>query len=193
MRVTNAPRSGTILRVTLIISLLFHLGLLLVIQATVPLNWLKPEPLRTYYVELLRPPVDPFQAEDMEETDLQTIQPQKETPPLKSEDTISLNTRDKRYSPYAKVIKRRLMEHWKYPPKAWQALGEGEVLVIFTLNRKGQLEALRLLEPSAFSVLDDETLRAIQAAAPFPPFPGSVRVGRLNIKAKFSYRLTASR
>jgi outer membrane biosynthesis protein TonB len=39
-------------------------------------------------------------------------------------------------------------------------------------------------------VLDREAERAIQSAAPFPPFPSTISVSRLNINVSFDYTLT---
>ena len=44
---------------------------------------------------------------------------------------------------------------------------------------------------SGHDVLDKEVLRAIKASLPFPSFPESIKVARLNIKAQFDYRLSS--
>lgn len=152
------------------------------------MNWIT-TPLRTYHIELLRPPVDPFDDGETNGTDLAKLNPLNKTGPELSEETISLNTRDKRYSSYAGIIKEQLMRHWSYPQQAWENLIEGKVLVLFSLNRDGHLKGTRILAPSAFEILGDEAIRTIQAAAPFPPFPGSVTVSKLHIRASFVYQL----
>lgn len=186
---SKLPGHGTVMRVSLIISLLFHVIILFSVQKAFPINWMKP--LRTYHVELLRPPVDTFYNEEAAGTNLARIKPQEKTPPEQTEDTISLDTKDKRYISYAKVIKERLLHHWEYPREARENLIEGQVLVIFSLDRQGNLQDIKILMPSAHAILDKETERVIRAAAPFPSFPGSVTVQKLNIKANFAYVLTA--
>jgi TonB family protein len=116
---------------------------------------------------------------------------QKKAQPVEAEDTISLDTKDKRYTSYAKAIKARLIKHWEYPPEARENLIEGKVLIVFSLNRQGHLKEIRILQPSGYDILNREAERAIRSAAPFPPFPGSVTVARLNIKADFAYTLSA--
>jgi len=180
-----------VMRTSLIISLFFHVLALLVIHEAFPMNWFT-RPMRTYHVELLRPPLD-LLGDETNGADFARIRPQEEKPPEETEDTISLDTKDKRYSSYAKAVKARLMQHWEYPREAKENLMEGQVLVLFSLDRQGRLKAIKFLQPSRQSVLDGETSRAIRAAAPFPPFPGSVTVTKLNIKATFAYRLTARR
>jgi len=186
------PPRGKVMKICLVVSLLTHLSMLLGIQKAFPINWF-PEPLRTYHVELIRPPIDPLNDEEIPGTDLAKIKPDEKEPPEKAEDTISLDTKDKRYVSYAKVVKERLSLFWEYPREARENLIEGKVLVLFTLDRQGHLKDIKILSPSSFEILDTETLRTIRTAAPFPHFPGSVTVKRLNIKANFAYRLTTRR
>jgi len=186
------PNSGQIMKSSLIVSLLLHIFILLGLQKAFPIEWIT-RPLRTYHVELLRPPVSPLDNEKGTAMEMEKKQPEKKILPEETEDTITLDTKDKRYTSYAKLIKARLMQHWEYPQAAWENLLEGEVLVRFSLNRKGRLKEMKILQNSQYDILDGETARAIRAAAPFPPFPGSVTVTKLNIKASFAYRLTASK
>ena len=186
------PPRGKVMKICLVVSLLIHLSLLLGIQKAFPVNWF-PEPLQTYHVELIRPPIDPLDDEEGSGMDLAKIKPDEEESPEKVEDTISLDTKDERYVSYAKVIKERLMRHWEYPREARENLIEGRVLVLFSLNRQGQLKDIKILGRSSYEILDKETLKTIRNASPFPSFPGSVTVKKLNIKASFGYRLTSRR
>ncbi|MDY6973929.1 MAG: energy transducer TonB [Thermodesulfobacteriota bacterium] len=191
-RVPGIAGTGAIMRISLIISLILHLCMLLMIQKAMPTSWIT-KPLRTYNIELLRPPVNPLADEEITGSDF--VDPKALGKPWQDEtgDTISLDTRDERYMSYARIIKERLMSHWRYPRQAWENLIEGRVLVLFSLNRHGRLKDVRVLQPSACEILDQEALRSIRSAAPFPPFPSSVTVARLNIKANFAYKLTAQR
>jgi TonB family protein len=182
-------RRKAIMRISLGVSLLCHVGLVVAFQKAFPFH-LAFEPIRTYRVELIRPPVDPSATDEAGGADLAKIRPIPETAPPDTEDTISLDTHDKRYSSYAKVIKSVLMRQWEYPREARENLIEGKLMVLFTLMRSGQLQDLKTLEPSGYDILDREATRAIRSAAPFPPFPPSVTVARLHVKARFDYRLT---
>ncbi|MGD2125656.1 MAG: energy transducer TonB, partial [Desulfobacteraceae bacterium] len=110
-----------------------------------------------------------------------------------SQDTISLDTKDKRYITYARVIKERISYHWTYPQEAKDNLMEGKLTVLFSLNRGGDLTQINIVIGSGYDILDLEALQAIRGAAPFPPFPEHITVGRLNIKATFDYRITTRR
>jgi TonB family protein len=179
-----------VMKRTLVVSLLFHLVILIGLQETFPVGWVV-KPLKTYHVELLRPNIDPLKKENAE---LEEVKSEYKAPPLETEDTISLDTKDKKYMSYAKTIKAKLMQHWDdYPDDAWKNLIEGEVLVLFTLNRQGHLKEIRVLQPSRHEIFNGEATRTIRAAAPFPAFPGSITVTKLHIKANFIYKLTSGK
>ncbi|MCP4681252.1 MAG: energy transducer TonB, partial [Desulfobacterales bacterium] len=192
-RKTNEKNRSTKLKVgmrtSLIVSILLHVCVFFAIQVAFPTKT-NPKPARTYNVDFLRPPVDRVEEKKRNETDI-NVKPTAKKPLKQTEDTISLDTRDKKYRFYVKVIRERLMYHWKYPREASDNLLEGEVLILFALNRQGLLQDIRILKPSAFKILDEEAERSIRVTAPFPPFPGSVTVDRLNIRANFRYQLTS--
>ena len=189
---TSAINTGMIMRVSLIISFFLHILILITFQKAFPLHWAVTD-LRTYRVELIRPPVENLDTAERPDADL-TETPEEETPaPDDSQDTISLDTKDKRYITYAAAIKERISAHWIYPEEAKENLIEGQLTVLFSLNRQGQLADITYLSGSGFAILDEEAARAIRSAAPFPSFPTHITVNRLNVKATFDYRITARR
>ncbi len=179
---------------TLIVSVLLHLVILIGLQNSFSFDWVK-KPLKIYHVELIRPPVEALENDKKEEkAELGKVKPHEKGTPQITEDTISLDTKDKRYVTYVEIIKARLLQHWNdYPDEAWANLLEGEVLILFSLNREGQLIGLKALRPSYYKIFNNETMRTIRSAAPFPPFPTSIKVMKLNIKASFVYNLTANK
>jgi TonB family protein len=181
-----------IMRISLVISSLFHLVLLLSFQDAFPL-YTDPEDLRTYTVELIRPPVDDLDREEKAEVDIAKPEANPTPGAEETQETISLDTDDKRYVSYAGVIKERLKTHWSYPPDARNNLIEGRLLVVFSLNKEGTLTRLEISRSSNHEILDREAERAIRSASPFPPFPEHITVGRLNIEASFDYQITARR
>ena len=180
------------MRISLIISFLFHLVLLLTFQNAFPL-YPDSEDLRTYVVELIRPPVEDVDRQEKADGDID--KPREETKPVPEEtqETISLDTDDKRYVTYARVIKEKIMMHWSYPPEAKKNLVEGRLLVLFSLNREGALTRLDITKSSGHGILDQEAARAIRNASPFPSFPEHITVSRLNVQATFDYYITAKR
>jgi TonB family protein len=185
-------QSGTVMRVSFILSLFVHLVTILALQEAFPLHW-QVEELRTYRVDLIRPPVQDLDPEELSAPDISRTEQEPKPPPSLDQDTISLDTKDERYVTYAKLIKERIGFHWKYPPDALERLLEGKLMVVFSLARKGDVIQIKLMKNSGYETLDKEAFRAIKAAAPFPPFPGHIKVSRLNIKASFDYRLTSKK
>ena len=189
-RINPSPfHPGMILRISLFVSFLFHLMIVLAFQQAF---WSKRtgDVLRSYTVELIRPPVKDMDVDDIPETDIAQLHHESRSFKEEDQDTISLDTDDERYVTYARIIKKKIMRHWKYPPKAREYLLEGRLMAVFSLKRNGQMIKIEVLENSGYEVLDDEAVRAIRTAAPFPLFPENITVNRLNIKARFNYRLT---
>jgi TonB family protein len=177
-----------LMKLSLVVSIAIHLIAFLALKDTFSLGWLK-EPVRTYQVELIRLPLDQIEKVEEEAANLEKARERGNPPPVTEEDTISLDTHDKKYVPYAKIIRSRLLQNWDYPATARENLIEGKLLVLFTLTKEGHLAAFQIIESSGARILDDEALRTIRAAAPFPPFPPSLRLAKLHIKARFEYQL----
>jgi len=185
-------RFGATIKVCLIVSFLFHTVTILAFHDAFNLNWMVEKP-RTYRVDLIRAPVEDLNTDETSGVDISPTEEESELPPTLDQDTISLDTKDKRYVSYARLIKGRIGSQWRYPSAARARLIEGQLMVLFSLVREGEVIEIRLLDPSGHKVLDEEAVRAIRAAAPFPPFPNHVTVKRLNIQASFDYRLTGKR
>jgi len=179
-----------IMKVCIGISLLFHFGLLLGFQRVFPV-WNSQE-LRSYNVEIIRPPTEDLDKEDLKGSS-DSLDQGKELSSEDSQDTISLDTKDERYVQYAGVIKTKISNNWDYPAEARLSLMEGEVTVLFSLVRGGGMTQINIERGSGYDVLDKEVLRAIRASAPFPSFPETIKVNRLNIRARFNYQITSGK
>ena len=177
----------TVMRICLLVSFLFHIILFASLHNTIPFEWMS-KSLKTYKVKFLRPPVDPL-ANDQTADNLTKMVANQKKIPQKKEETISLNTKEQKYFPYTTIIKKRLAENWNYPQDAQENLMEGQSLIIFRLSRKGQLIDETISESAGYEILDQEAIRAIKAAAPFPPFPDSITATVLKIKVRFLYKL----
>jgi TonB family protein len=178
-----------IMKVCVAASILFHLLLLAGIQQVFPVY--KGSELKSYNIEVIRPPTEDLNEEDLA-GDPDTLEQQKEIPAEDTQDTISLDTKDERYIEYAGLIKNEIARNWDYPYEARVSGLEGEVLALFILSRDGGLKEAAIESGSGHAALDKEVLRAIKASAPFPAFPESIKVNRLNIKARFDYRLSSA-
>jgi TonB family protein len=188
---TSVHQTERILRLCLIVSLVFHAVLVFTLQTAFP-TYLAGEDLRIYRVDLIRPPVEDLDMDVKPDTDISKPQ-EPVTSQASSEDTqetISLDTDDKRYVSYAQAIKERIAGQWKYPQEARKKKLEGRLVALFSLDREGALTRLDITKTSGHDVLDREAERAIQSAAPFPPFPSTITVSLLNINVSFDYTLS---
>jgi len=180
---------AVVMKASLLISFIFHIIILLVFQNVFSFYSNNAE-LRTYRVDLIRPPVEDIDTGDSP-GDLIDHTEESESPVTDTfQNTISLDTKDKRYVSYTSLIKNGIMTHWRYPTEALAYLMEGKLTVIFSLASDGKMTYIGITEASGHDILDKEVIRAINSAVPFPPFPESITVKRLNIKATFDYRLT---
>ncbi len=176
---------------SLVLSLLVHVAILTGLQGIFPGTWFKNK-LRTYRVDLIRPPMDEINKTKMEEF-APVKQIHSEPPQEPREATISLDTKDSTYMPYTKIIKEKIRSHWIYPLSAQENLIQGSLTVLFRLDRGGNLIACNLVRSSNHQILDTYALKAIRAAKPFPPFPENIGVEFLNINASFAYQLQFER
>ncbi len=191
----NNPSSfqlGTTIKVCLIFSFLFHAITIFAFNDVHILEWADEKP-RMYKVDLIRAPVEDIDPDESPGADISQTDEDPAPPPNLDQDTISLDTTDKRYISYARLIKEEIGSQWSYPSAAREKLIEGKLILVFSLVRGGNLVGIDLLKHSGFSILDEEAVRAVRAAAPFPPFPEHVSVKRLNIEASFDYRMTSKR
>ena len=186
---TNASR---IKKVALGVSFFSHILLFIAFQEVMPELWQTSE-LKTYKVELIRDAIDDIPPEMLEQLEKENSLKKLTEENKDSEETISLDTKDKRYISYTRLLKKRLSEYWGYPRKAKEQLMEGKSHAIFSLSRDGQLIAASITGSSGYKLLDQEGIDTIMRAAPFPPFPDSITVKRLNINVSFEYRLTSVR
>lgn len=186
-----ARPDGRIMKASLVVSFLIHVAVGLTFQKAFPIPWAT-EVLRSYQVELIRPPVRDINLDETTKADIGQVKPDPPAPPAEiTQETISLDTKDHRYVSYAGAVKERIMLQWRYPPEAKFNLMEGKLLLVFSLSRNGQMDRITILSSSGFPLLDEEAVRAVRASAPYPAFPEHIAVGRLNIEANFDYRIAA--
>ncbi len=144
--------------------------------------------LRTFNVDLIRPPMEEIQKQS-EETRPPISESPIESVQENDEATISLDTTDALYYPYATIIKERIQRHWTYPVAARERYVQGDLLIVFRLERNGHLVNCRIDRSSGYQILDNASIKAIELASPFPPFPETIPVQFLNINASFAYQL----
>ena len=106
----------------------------------------------------------------------------------KKEETVNLSTTEFKYVSYFIKIKRQVESVWTYPKESQYRGEHGTLFLVFTIRRNGDLEGVQLLTSSGYARLDDEAVRALTKAAPYPPFPASWGgLEKLHIRATFEY------
>lgn len=105
------------------------------------------------------------------------------------EDTVELSTTEFRYLSYFAKLKSQIESVWNYPQESRYRGEEGQLFLVFTIKRNGELENIELVSSSGYARLDNEAIRAIRSAAPYSPFPeGWGSLERLHIRATFIYQ-----
>jgi len=100
---------------------------------------------------------------------------------------VSLNTKEPAYISYFNRIKQAIEQNWQYPELALRYGLQGRLSLEFAVGSSGELEQLRIVRSSGSQLLDDEALRAIKSAAPFPPIPTWIRGNPLVISVTMEY------
>lgn len=103
------------------------------------------------------------------------------------EAVVDMNSREDRFFSYLESLKRKIEGVWVYPQNAARSGIGGTLMLEFVIAKNGKLEGLTLLDSSGHAILDQSALSAIKTAAPYNPFPPSVRAKRLRIRANFIY------
>jgi periplasmic protein TonB len=105
------------------------------------------------------------------------------------EETVNLGSSDVKYVPYLVKIKRKILQIWEYPQKAYENNEEGVVVVKISLDARGNVVETNLVSSSGSALLDAGALGIVKAAAPFEQLPDSYGLARLHIVASFRYKL----
>lgn len=158
-------------------------GHALVIALTTGFDWTgHPRPEEVLNVELKEP---------IENTAQPDPPHRQETSPeaggKRREDSVDLQGEKGPYDTYLRLIRRKVERHWSYP-QALPGKKEGSAVIRFTIDASGALERVRIATASGSPALDEGTLDAVRAAAPFAPLPADFNLARLHITAVFNYR-----
>lgn len=91
---------------------------------------------------------------------------------------------------YANACLRKIeaMDNDNQPPEAKGSM-YGSVFVYFEVTTSGEVRKINIEKSSGYTILDNAAQRAIEFAAPFPPFPQQVsaRADVVAIVRKFTY------
>ncbi len=103
------------------------------------------------------------------------------------DEPVSLDTKEVKYASYFARIKHQIERVWIYPMDAAKRGISGDLTLNFRISKDGNLLGVRLMDRSGYEILDMAALKAVKEAAPFYPFPETIRQEKLSIQANFIY------
>jgi protein TonB len=104
-------------------------------------------------------------------------------------DTVWMDSQQDLLISFMRRFRTNIYNVWNYPSAAAQRNQQGTNLVRITIDRKGNITDVQILESSGYRSLDDETVRAIRKGASYGPLPRAYPNPDLKIMAFFQYRL----
>ena len=105
---------------------------------------------------------------------------------LENDEPIPLDTKEEKYVSYFSRIKHQIQRAWIYPSQGSKKL-TGELTLKFEISKHGNLLSLRLISTSGSNLLDANAIKAVKNAAPYYPFPITIKKKKLSILATFVY------
>lgn len=90
---------------------------------------------------------------------------------------ISTATRDYKYAAYLDGWRRKVerIGNLNYPDEAKRHKMYGSLILHVAVRADGSVERVRVLRSSGYDVLDAAAIRIVELAAPYAPFPPSIR------------------
>ena len=90
---------------------------------------------------------------------------------------------------YSKIVQKKILGKLTYPGQAKEAGFQGTVKLSLNLSYQGDLLNLKLKEGSNYRILDENAINTAQRAAPYPPFPPSIKDKEIWVDVPITYQL----
>lgn len=107
-------------------------------------------------------------------------------------DTVWMDSQQDLLFSFMRRFRTNIYNVWNYPSAAAQKNQQGTCLLRITIDRRGNVSNVQLLESSGHRVLDEEAMTAVRQGATYGPLPRSYPHDDLKIMAFFDYRLSGS-
>jgi len=104
-------------------------------------------------------------------------------------DEVWLNLEEGLLISFFRRFRNQIEGVWNYPLQAVEQGIEGTLLLKITVNPKGELLDVDLLNSSGSDLLDYEAIQAVYRGAPFGPLPKQFPYPEVKIYAHFSYTI----
>jgi protein TonB len=103
------------------------------------------------------------------------------------EKDLTFNTSELKHRGYMRILKEKIESIWKYPKDAVRQNRSGDLYIMFTIKRNGELGDVEILRTSGHRSLDMAAMKALKDAEPFWPLPDDWQKDSLEIKGHFIY------
>ena len=107
-------------------------------------------------------------------------------------DTVWMDSQQDLLYSFMRRFRTNIYNVWNYPSEAAQRQQQGTCLLRITIDRRGNVSNVQLLESSGHRVLDEEAMTAVRQGATYGPLPRAYPHEDLKIMAFFDYRLSGS-
>ena len=107
-------------------------------------------------------------------------------------DTVWMDTQQDLLISFMRRFRNNIYNVWNYPEEARRLNQRGSCLLRITVDRKGDVTDVILMESSGSRVLDDEAIRAVRQGATYGPLPRAYPNEYLHIMALFNYQMSGS-
>src|SRR3989339_436027 len=87
------------------------------------------------------------------------------------------------YSYYTNLVARKIEKNWQWA----NAFGRMKAVVFFRILRDGSITALAIKTSSGDDTFDQQALRSVELAGPFPPLPSGYSEDELGIYFEFAF------
>jgi len=92
---------------------------------------------------------------------------------------------DQAVGSYVNRVNQQINQHWDQV----QLDISRQVVVRFAVDASGRLLSAEVAQSSGLANADEGAIAAVQAAAPFPPFPPEIQDTSIVVNMKFGYKL----
>ena len=116
------------------------------------------------------------------------VKPAHTSPPISKNRSQSFNA-EEILQVYLNAIRLRIEQNKEYPLWARRRGVEGKAILVFLLKEDGHLANIKIEKSSGYPILDKAALKAVQKAAPFPPFPAKLKKKEITLKLPICFKL----
>ena len=96
---------------------------------------------------------------------------------------ISLDAANFPYAYYTNMVVKKIGQNWSWGEK----FGKLKSLVYFRIQRNGSVKDLSVKQSSGEDIFDQQAMRSVELASPFPSLPSEYKEESLGVYFEFSY------